>query len=122
MPTGVVVARMLGVIRMMTSDSVCSVFWRRNKAPINGRSPKYGTFVIVETSEYRIRPPMMMVSPSFTVSCVTASRIEMFGRPLGLVGVGAVNDVAVVTTGWTETLIVRSAFTFGTTFSVTPIG
>ena len=46
----------------------------------------------------------------------------MFGSPLGFVGVGGVNDVAVVTTGCTDTLIVRSAFTFGTTFSVTPIG
>ena len=69
-------------VRRRTSDS------ERNSPPIRGMSPSSGIFMSRRSLFSSISPPMTTVSPSFTVTVVSAVRLMMIGlRKVSLMSV-----------------------------------
>src|SRR5690606_18689458 len=85
-----------------------------NSFPINGRSPKKGILLTLLVSFSDIKPPSIMVSPSFNLTVESSTRVLIVGGTLELkVPTGVLNS------GVISTVTSPEALTHGTIDSLT---
>src|SRR5262249_25022851 len=90
------------------SDSIFS--WRRvlNSSPTTGISLRIGTPFSDRRTSVRSSPPITNSSPSLSRTVVSASRLDVWGKPSTML-------VTVLTTGWTFRVTCPSGWTLGRT-------
>ena len=64
--------------------SISSSFLVKRRSPIKGMVPKNGTLCSLNVVSLVIRPPSMIVSPSLTMTSVSASLVSNIGATIPL--------------------------------------
>ena len=105
---------MVGVIKMSTSVSSTCVRVALNSLPMMGKLPRIGTWLVVSISISWSRPPIEIVSPSFTRTVVLSRRSQITGSS------SAPSHCTSATDGVISSVIVPSSATRARRSSVTP--